>query len=377
MTLVRTTTRKGLPAVVGDFLITIPGTTFSEARKKVHVLRPSFTVAWTGHQYAAAEVIGALRERLPSEPTREQIEEVLTSFRKGALGKLQAILLGSLATRPRAFLFRWNSDWPHEVYPVENASDGSGFRVAERVLGDVRLEPLPGPEALPGAQRLVKMATRSGINRLIEDELRTQSMRALGCGLAYEATFFDGTSFTFLQDILYLSGEVRFTDSGRFALASAETTILRCRPSAEFSAFEVLNYQEGSCRRYLAQTVDSTGLPEAAKDLNERMHEEKRLWPETPGTVCAVLWLSGAGVPGVLPVLMTDEEPAVGRMLKVQFEGDGILPPVSITPNPDELERVYRAILSDVRSGSPDSSGGGGLTSFRDLGRGGAPGRLP
>ncbi len=72
MTLVAAYRPKGIPVLLGDFLIT--GGPHPSTRKKIHRIGPNFVIGWTGRQILAAPILGALVDRFRDQ--RVQMTEV-------------------------------------------------------------------------------------------------------------------------------------------------------------------------------------------------------------------------------------------------------------------------------------------------------------
>lgn len=143
MTLIAAFRSYGVPALIGDLLISD-----GSRRKKVQIIADRLAIAWTGHLVAAQAVVKALQAELGTRsPTRKILESILTNPTFASeLGSWHVTLIGWIVEGTTAHCFRWNSLYPIEVFYGDPMYDGSGDFEAQRFLGDVGLHS-PEPSA--------------------------------------------------------------------------------------------------------------------------------------------------------------------------------------------------------------------------------------
>lgn len=195
--------------MLGDFLIT-RGPEQAGLRKKLRRLRLNAAAGWTGTLSAADYALASVDGALPPRPTKEDVEAALKGIDVAQLlGRL--VLVGwVIGRRPEAF--KWDSDAPHHIHWGDPPLHvGSGGVVLDRLLGE-GLRRAEGEEAQPDDALYAALWVTTN---LIADEVLGQSLRALRIGHAYELLYWSGCSFEYLDDLLYLTVQVVFSDAGK------------------------------------------------------------------------------------------------------------------------------------------------------------------
>jgi len=206
MTLIAAYSSSQTPVVTGDFLTTQGAYNGFCLRKKVHRITSNLAVAWTGTIVVAEHVVGALHRRFANEsPTANELQQFLTSFKDGHFGTVRIELIGWIFDGEYR-CFRWRSDWPQELFFGEPQYGGTGGPMIEAMLAQWRNVPFDNP-----ARHVLQ-----SIGRLMEDEVERHRNRTERFGFGYEALYGDGNAFTYVDDVLYLFGNVYFDAAGHY-----------------------------------------------------------------------------------------------------------------------------------------------------------------
>lgn len=211
MTVIGAFRSHGVPALLGDFLITAGGAAVGTKRKLTR-LRGTCVVGWSGGLLTADRAVAHLNDVLGERPDRAEVEAALVGV-EAVVRELPGIvsLVGWVgAPDPEAFL--WRSSDPDNVHWGGPWYDGSGADVLFRLAGPEGLhapaegDNAPAPNPIQGLLHLA--------SNLMSDEVLGQGLRAIGVGHAYEMLVWTGEAFEFVDDIVYCTIQVDFADDG-------------------------------------------------------------------------------------------------------------------------------------------------------------------
>ena len=211
MTLIAAFWANDTPVLMGDFMISRDGSSVGGS-KKISMISPNFVIAWTGHQLAAVEVLTDLHVKFSNRRvTLEEVEAYFTGYQAAEkLGQLCVHLVFWIVTdQPRCFL--WNSLWPEELFPGDCHFDGSGAKIAERLVGTAGrismppLEPIASEPVTEKSKHLV-FCTLIGhiMGKCMEDESIWQINHQLGVGIGYECLYLHNGNFRYWDNITYM-----------------------------------------------------------------------------------------------------------------------------------------------------------------------------
>src|SRR5262249_33319718 len=144
MTVVANLLIEGIPALIGDSVITssdpsansinVPTVrTLPPLRKpitdfvrKVYIIEKRLTVAWTGSKLKAMQLIPNLRDHIKKYGvTEKELKAFLSSYEYPIPGGDKLLLIGWIAQRdPRPFW--WSSEFPDEIIYDEYDIEGTG-----------------------------------------------------------------------------------------------------------------------------------------------------------------------------------------------------------------------------------------------------------
>jgi hypothetical protein len=130
MTLVAAIRVGGVPVLLGDTLITAGDK--QRARRKLHRISNNLVIGWTGHEIAAGLVIDALLHRFrDAQVSYGDVEAFFLHFRVKQLKPMTVHIIGWVMD-PEPHCFRWNSDWPAEMFLEVEHIGGSGSSRSRR-----------------------------------------------------------------------------------------------------------------------------------------------------------------------------------------------------------------------------------------------------
>jgi hypothetical protein len=236
----------GVPMLVGDFLVTANAAP-AGLSKKIHLVRPNLVVGWTGNQLAADQVLTSLQDRFHGRsPAKRELEEFLESFPAGELGRRSVTLVGWIVDgEPHCFL--WRSDGTREVYYADHFFVGTGADLFERIAGTGS-----GPEV--GPPIWIERALYSACY-LMADEIGTRENQAAGFGHAYELLSFNGTEFSYVDDVAFLFVDVPFDSAGNYTRPQLHPILYKSHHIADYTIVEIYRMASREMERHFLLPV--------------------------------------------------------------------------------------------------------------------------
>jgi len=215
MTLVAAYRPKGVPVLLGDFLITGAGS--ESTRKKIHRIGPNFVIGWAGRLIFARPILKSLFEEFGAKSvtmsevhrflTNRPREELLTAKQTDELNdrEIPLLLLGWIIDEnPHCFL--WNITYPEELFYAPFHLVGSG---------ETKFRQLVTRESMGGSwgknRDNINQAILSALANAAElysDENLERMNRKKGFGYGYELLYFDGNEFRYLDNVAFLGMDI-------------------------------------------------------------------------------------------------------------------------------------------------------------------------
>jgi hypothetical protein len=288
MTLVAAFRSYGVPALIGDLLITTPGGSESR-RKKVRIIADRFAIAWTGHLIAAHTVVEALQTELGMRsPTRKILESILTKPKFAELGSLHVTLIGWIVEDTTAHCFRWNSSYPIEVFYGDPMYDGSGDFEAHRFLGNAGPHS-SDPNAMSDREDVVAGVLYT-VTNLMKAEVVGPSTKHLGFGFAYEAILLnEERRFEYIDNILYYSLVHELDIAGRYLSSRLIGNQFKVTDRAGNSVIYVFDPERNCQSRYVITPVGLS--PQTISEaLIAQLAAEPTAFPISSAYYCSFLW---------------------------------------------------------------------------------------
>jgi hypothetical protein len=204
MTLVAAYRPKGIPVLLGDFLIT--GTGVESTSKKIHKVGPNFVIGWTGKRILAAPILRALFEEFNNrEVSIAEVQEFLTNRPSDELNGDELYLVGWVIDDvPHCFL--WNIANPNQLFFQPSYIVGSGEKKFQTLLTKTTFGGAWG-----STRTTIKEAIYSALAKATElyaDENLDKMNRRERFGHGYELLYFDGKEFRYIENIAFFGMDI-------------------------------------------------------------------------------------------------------------------------------------------------------------------------
>lgn len=224
----------GVPVLVGDVLITrsraaspfVPtappmagqrplevGTSAPDPRKKVHIIGPNLAIGWSGWAFAARVALKKIHDVFSSKrATKNELEDVLSTLTQFDEERFSVHLIGWFFDGEPC-CFRWNSQYPGEIFPNDFHLAGTG----EELFKDVLTEPVAASEYGGGigtAKEAAIFWVLAKLCKLINREVWTGDTLGDNFGYCYEIAILDGSTFRYLESFTYLMWDVQRASGG-------------------------------------------------------------------------------------------------------------------------------------------------------------------
>jgi hypothetical protein len=236
-----------------------------------------------------------------TKPTFDDIREFLVARPEPFPADMAVSILGwVIDTAPRCFC--WHSDYPSDVYESESYFFGSGGRTLEWMIGKPRSRWMKGLEEYRSAVDYATYFSLDLAGRLLADEL-FEKQNQKGCfGVAYEILVYDGTSFAYVDDILYTFCDFSSSD----LMKVFNPSYYKVRQLGELSAVQRTDVQtDHTVVDLITPVFDSPQVGETINKFVNWMKSEKKTkpFPVTSKYYCLAYRLSeseGSVFPGAI-----------------------------------------------------------------------------
>lgn len=340
MTLVAAFRAFGIPALVGDLLITTIGGKESQ-RKKLHILSDRLAIAWTGHLIAAEMVVETLQVQLGKDaPSVKLLELILTNPNFVELGSLQVNLIGWLVEDTKSHCFRWNSAYPAEVFYDEPMYDGSGDAEAYRYFGDVGI--ISSDSSFAANREQAVEGVLGAVTNLMKAEIVGPTFRHQGFGFAYEAILLgDSLRFEYIANILYYSMIHELDSEGLYLatrFAGKPIKVTEHKGNAIVWVFDQVRNAQSF------HVIKPVGLPTGV-DLDAllpKLIAERRSSPISADFYCAFLSFEAPGFssPPIVEIV------SGAKLPQLVNSNDASIFQLQI--DPARIEWMYRSVKDDI-----------------------------
>lgn len=268
MTIVAALRIEGVPALIGDFLITdvergadhlwlptrpnlndplypkLPRR-ISGLRRKLHLINEHFVVGFTGSVAAGAIIFADLERRFGNDnaaPTIEEINRTLNQFNIQCNGN--ATVIGwTCRSRPRCF--RWSAKPGSSATHVTHAIEGSGSHHFLGILTEARSGGYSGDVKTAYEKALLLGLTKTGA--VLFEEIRTGETLQESYGYGAEMVLFDGKRFSFIPRFGYSFWNVRIELNGSVTIMPSNV-IAAYEARAGYCALQVTHLGPGDNR---------------------------------------------------------------------------------------------------------------------------------
>jgi hypothetical protein len=227
MTLIAATRRlEGIPVLFGDLLLTAPAKTgmssfhpiqpgvaarlpqdrgrrIPGAARKAILINDHLAVGWAGSYFSAGTVLKSLLRKFGSSKhvdyadlesflsTQDQYKENASSFH----------LVGWIFDIEHR-CFRWNSQWPHELFDAPEHFEGTGEALFRSLLDSFTAR-RRGP-GFKDSTELVPYVAATKMGRCIAEDVASGKLTTNYFGYGFETIFWDGLRYRFVDEITYV-----------------------------------------------------------------------------------------------------------------------------------------------------------------------------
>ena len=301
MTVVAGFQHEGVPILLGDFLLSRDGIA-SGVRRKLFRFSNNFVAGWTGTRLTAQTIMSELFERFGgTNPTFNDIRGFLAGGPEPISAGMAVSIVGWVVdTAPRCFC--WHSDYPSDVYENESYFFGSGGPTLERMVRKPRYVGMRGLREHRSAVDYAIYFSLDLAGRLLADELCERQNQEDCFGVAYEILVYDGTSFEYVDDILYTFCDFSSSD----VMKVFNPNYYKFRQLGELSAVQRTNVQtDHTVVDLITPVFDSSAVSETTSQFANWMQTEKKTkpFPVTSKYYCLVYRLTeseGSVFPGAI-----------------------------------------------------------------------------
>lgn len=197
------------PVLFGDLMLTERDRT--STRRKILRLRPTLAVGWSGTHIVARAIFRDLNDKLPFQPTIEEVRNALRQF-SDENGFLSVQLTGWVLGH-ESVAFMWDGHFPNEFVLGEQFAIGSGLEVLMPRLTDRRLHAPPPPEVSTAEHVRSQALTLTG--NLMKSDLsdRIQQSR-FGFGVGYDVLVGESGRFRYISPVIYAAMSAQVDGEG-------------------------------------------------------------------------------------------------------------------------------------------------------------------
>ncbi len=212
MTLIGGFRPNNVPVLIGDFVLTSRGKRAGLWKKIVRVA-DNCALSWTGSALVATEVFRDIYANLNSQRVAQSdLELFLNGYKDGHFAAQEAHFIGWIIDEePRCFL--WNSSYPCELFYGDPTFDGSGEEVLSLADKVHQHDSMCTDKTLDGAIDQIL----SWLSRLMLRESHLGPKHNESFGFAYEAMFYNGQMFEYLNDVFFMNLVCELDDNDMLA----------------------------------------------------------------------------------------------------------------------------------------------------------------
>ncbi|BDI30939.1 hypothetical protein CCAX7_29900 [Capsulimonas corticalis] len=342
MTLIAAYRSYGIPVLMGDLLITGGGMS-DDYRRKICRFSPHFVVAWTGHLILAEIIFTEIRRKMVNHSlTKEWLESVLTSYQVEDFGLLSIRLVGWIIDQGEN-CFRWNSEYPSELFYGEPMLDGTGAPFIDGFVGQGNIYDMEYPEAIDlekAKEHCLFLAT----NLMSEEILKPGSTQSYGFGYAYEMLCLTESGFQYIDELMYFVLTVKFDCNWKFESASIENPMYTYSQQNEYAIIHKLNREGESDLSIIAFPGSSTDLSEGNDLVKKYANAFVNKNIAIPNVYCIFLNYIGVNYRGPLFSMLVNSDDMEASPIKIVRGSQGKM---QVILHQGTLEEFYRDIRSD------------------------------
>lgn len=261
MTLVAAYRPKGIPVLLGDFLVT-GGPGLQATRKKISKIGPNFVIGWTGRQFLAAPILGALVDQFRDQRvTMKEVEEFLINRPPDELNGDDLYLVGWVIDElPHCFL--WNIANPDQLFYEASYVVGTGEKKFQELLTKDAFGGAFGSKRTSVEEAIYSALAKA--TELYADENLDKLNRADKFGHGYELLYFDGNEFRYVENIAFFGMDILFDPTNFSGRSQPHEHWYRYHSLGDAAFLQDVNFRSGAMVLELIEPVFHRKLPDAS-----------------------------------------------------------------------------------------------------------------
>lgn len=345
MTMIAAFRSIGMPALIGDLLVTRRGVDDGTI-KKIAILHERLALGHAGQLISIKPVMSAISEWVKTATvSKASLDEFLTSEAMANQGDghpFVCILVGWVVDPDGTqHCFRWRSDYPSAVFDGDPMYEGTGGADAEALLRNGPT--VPPDEAAEVDEHLMRVCVCNAAMALMSEELRPSGKCRDAYGFAFEAIIFQGGEFRYLSNnSLHYLVEIEYGGDGELKYMGVNLSVVFVRSGKKFT--EVIKAQLNPARQKIHLICPVIFSEEELKNQTALMgcrHLDSVDWSYTLGLEWTNIVIAGHA----LPPLYTSRDPAQHNF---SFNGSKI----EWTPDFRQIEMIVPVMLKDMTAGA-------------------------
>jgi hypothetical protein len=179
----------------------LPGLTgyeISGTRRKAIVVSQNLYLAWSGNAYSGARLVGEIRSRFSGRVVSLQELAGLLAAQQALTGPFAVHVVGWLKAE-KLHCFRWNSEWPAEIFEADEQVDGLGEGIFQQMRAASARTTVK--TNMQGDAELAQFKAAALITRCSAGDVFAGLSAQKLSGYFYEIVYWDGTTFRYVPEI--------------------------------------------------------------------------------------------------------------------------------------------------------------------------------
>ncbi|WP_431104573.1 hypothetical protein [Roseateles noduli] len=233
MTMIAAFRSIGMPALIGDLLVTQHGNDVG-TMKKIVILHPKLAVGYSGKLISIQPAMRALRNwASQNQISKSTLEAFLKSEEMSEHGDGNPYfcnIVGWVIDEDQSsHCFSWWSNYPSGVYYDDTHYQGTGGAEAKALLFE-------GPKSPDDDDELKRICVFNAAVGLMKEELAPSGRHRDAYGYAFEAIIYNGTQFEYITDsAMYYHVICNFNSERRLTNASINPNLVIVRHRGAFT----------------------------------------------------------------------------------------------------------------------------------------------
>lgn len=234
MSLVKIYNESGMPALIGDVLVTSEiNRQFKSFNKKVYIISPNLAVGWVNDKLPAKIILRNLYEKFRDKKvSKDELDNFFLSSEDS--GNYYAKIIGLLIDGV-SYGFTFFTNHPKQSFDLTEFPHGSGFGFYNYLFNDEERSISSSIRVSKIDEKLSHLLTEA--SSLLAGDI-FKSNKEDDFGLGYEVIYFDGKKFKYLDDVLHLYFGITVDTKNKKIISL--TALPRCVKYKNFNSFSVI-----------------------------------------------------------------------------------------------------------------------------------------